>query len=916
MKKFFCAVTFVFILVIAFSICASAHDGNVKEINFDSFTANELGVFNSSDFSYPARTAYTEGATEYADAFLTPESDGSGQRLTLKVSKSAHFGFGIPSETFGGPYTKSIEIQASITPEDFYTRRIIGAYDCWHSTSNPTLMMIHSNGYFYVFGTGMPSSYKAKAGSTYTIKARINTETGYSFATVYENGKVFFTYSKKWDTIINYKWTSIYFYQNYYSATAVDGVAPVSVAHIDDFSIKNVNRVYSFDNYYDFENYTGNEAGNAVPEGFSRVIYVDSKCDTANGEIKRLYSAETAEKGKCLEFVETKQSTSSEDAILLDFDAQKNFGSYFTDNYLLEFSLMRKDKLSNIIVRMDAEHGDLLNIFQSGYMVLAGNNTGITLSETNKWYDIKIRFSIPNKSAHIEVYSDGNLVGSYGCVASNSFPNGSYTDENGEVKPCIKNMYIGFSRHYPITQKAAFLLDDFRITPTEAVYGICDEGYETFDIAYSTPGTAGKMMAGNPVKVTFNNKINKESFSSASITLNGEAVADGQITFEDEYTVALNLATLESSNYHLAFTGVCDENGNTLTDYIEFETLPSKYDVKSITFKNASGEELQFLEPGDISAIVTFASNDGKKRPALIWAGLYDKNGKLCSVDFEKTNFEAAEKTNVLTLTVPQDGTYKIKCCVWTDVLLPIESELIYPRVAVFRFDDVRNSSRTLPNFETLATLASENEIPVAMGIICNSLVPEDDTSTEGTKYDIDKYYDKIKALDDNEFVEIWCHGYTHHQTTEKPYIAEFNSPLEDQIATLEKCKTVLKEKCGIDVVTMGVPHNLKNSDTVLAMEAVNQYKVLMGSGSKYESDSFIHLNVSSPFEKATGDLMDLESIKEAYAPNANNPAVVFLGHAGWWTSAMNQTFVDFASWLKNQNVEIMTPTEYYNFIN
>ena len=921
MKKLITLTVSIIAVILLMTVMVSAHSNLSTELSFDDLTPAANGTYvNTSAFHYPGRTAYKNDQTAYNDVFLTPEADGEGNMLTLKSNINSNFGFGKATGKIG-PYTGTYQIKATVKIDDIRANRHLGVYDCWHSNTKPTVFLVTKDGYFYLMQTALSGSYKAKAGSTYDIDVKINSVTGNCYGVVYEDGKQFFTVSKKWSEIIGYNWTSLYMYQNGYTSKTTDGSLPLAVSHWDNVSIKSINRFYSPDKSYNFENYQANEAGNAAPSGFSRVIYVDTKCNTANGEMKRLFSAETDEKGKCLNFVETKQGTSAEDALLLDFDAMSNFGSYFTDDYLLEFSLMRNDNRSNIIVRTDGENSNLLDIYQTGWVTLLGNETGIRLSETGKWYDIKIRFSIPNASAHLEVYDEGKLIASCGGKTKNQFPSVTYTDANGEVKPCVKNIYIGYSRHYAITEYTSFYLDDFRITGAEKVWAPSEEGYETFDIAYSAPGSTDKIVAGEPVKVTFNNKIDSSTFTSETVTVNGAALDASLIAFDGDYTVILNLATQPSKHYHVAFKNVCDANGNTLSDYIEFDTLLPSYELGDVKFfRNVNGaqEVLSVTTPGEVSASFTGHTNNGLVKRISCYLALYT-DGELVSFDHESVLFDEDGESPVLTVTVPDDGkNYTVKMMrVDGNNLMPYEKASIIRDIdeqiapdAIIKLDDL--GATNLSVFNELKTYAEEENIKLAFGMIANSF--------DGGASDAQ--IASLAALNASPNVEIWCHGYDHAGGS--GVSSEFREGLDAQIQSLADCKRVAA-KAGITLKTLAPGYNEFNNSTIDALADYPEYTTIavissastasgIVGGGKAEAEGIKLLWNENALEDGVQSdrVLPLDQFIEIYTDiQTGREYVLFQGHPAQWGESGMAKFREIVEYLKSTGAVFMTPAEY-----
>lgn len=522
---------------------------------------------------------------------------------------------------------------------------------------------------------------------------------------------------------------------------------------------------------------------------------------------------------------------------------------------------------------------------------------------TDKWVDFALSFN--PEDGHIKAYL---FDGTYRYVVESD----TYATADYVSIPMYRTRIMYYNGLKDGCESSTMLVDDVEI-------GYIDNMYD-FSLVEDASTTGPNVTVGenDAVKAVFSNKINKESFSDASVTMPYNAGVSYTLSFPDDYTVQINFDKELGEHYHIAFSGVSDVYGNTLTDFIEFDMAQPPYITGNITFADSAGNSLRYLTPGTVTATVSAVSGDGEGRTANMWAALYNQRGELSTVTFETIAYTASVAQRSVSITVPDDGEgYKLKAGVWTDDLAPLAFKEVKPQVVIFKLDDLRYSyqdskaSYTYEDFVSLADWAEDEKVALAFGVICNTLEDEDGVDKSG-------YYKAIADMDASDYVEVWCHGYTHEQTgdEESGYNAEFNAPLADQITTLQKCANIVYEKTGVTLRTLGVPHNIKNSDTALALAAVPQFTTLIASGkSALSGSTFMYFQDYINMETSTGVLDTLDAIKTDFNADADNDYVMFQGHAGRWSDDDTAKFKELVDWLKTQNVVFMTPTEYYNFV-
>ncbi|WP_309380874.1 hypothetical protein [Cerasicoccus frondis] len=124
--------------------------------------------------------------------------------------------------------------------------------------------------------------------------------------------------------------------------------------------------------------------------------------------------------------------------------------------------------------------------------------------------------------------------------------------------------------------------------------------------------------------------------------------------------------------------------------------------------------------------------------------------------------------------------------------LLPISILAVEPTpvtVVVFKMDDVCARHGDVPErWQRLYDFAIEEQVPVSMGIICDSL--------EG---DQPAYFQTLTAWSSSDLIELWNHGYDHKRWMDgDAKVSEFsNSGLEHQLKHIGDSQRLGREKLG-----------------------------------------------------------------------------------------------------------------------
>ena len=271
----------------------------------------------------------------------------------------------------------------------------------------------------------------------------------------------------------------------------------------------------------------------------------------------------------------------------------------------------------------------------------------------------------------------------------------------------------------------------------------------------STTGSSISLNDGDTVTAKFTNKINKNTFTASTVTMPYIASAPVMtLSFPDDYTVKIDFARELGTHYHIAFTGVEDIYGNTLTDYIEFNTyMPDLY-MSDISFTR-DGKNLSLTSPGKIEASFTANANNGKSFGVKYFLGLY-LNGELTQIDSDTFTVSEETKTYTLDVTVPSDGKYYVaKAFIWNNNLVPYRETSVLKAtsdqpIAIVKLDDLRDNH--IDKFVDITSWAEEKDIKVSYGVIAHKTFV--DASYR------DKTIAKAVAMYNNPNVELWYHGY------------------------------------------------------------------------------------------------------------------------------------------------------------
>lgn len=693
-----------------------------------------------------------------------------------------------------------------------------------------------------------------------------------------------------------------------------------ATSYFDDVTVKTINRFYNSD-FCDFEDFS--VVGNDIKT--QNTYELDE-----NGYYATI-EAEKTEKGQSLAFKTNTQKGLS--ILKLGLSMTGTVGIDYS-LYLCDAGSMRRVQISGTNSSgKSGLYGKLLEI-KNGYnkVFFCGQDTGEMLSN-NVWYDIKMTYNPEGNCARLEVWSEGKIVFSYDAewTADTSWDNDIVT---------VNSWHMDLGYNTITTGKlTTTYMDDITVC-NKTPFFIPGEGKDyPMAIASSVPSTAS--LSADPLgsfTVTYTNEIDQSSVLPENILINGEAVLTADdITFADKYTIKVNYQLKEGTNYHIVLNNVKNVDGEALSDFVEFQTKLADVEFSGFGYsKMYNGEKLALgaVSDGDVTASVTVWANGGKEYELMHFMALYNtQTGALEDVRAERFSPNGEKTVHSLTMTISEEQktTCEIKSFLWEmNGLKPLQNDILPATgngpVVILKLDDVRGRSdaTSYNNFDKIYDYAVENNIPMAFGVIGNSLEVHDQD-----------YYDTLKKWDESGLVEVWHHGYYHSYFNENGEIwaegdtskyGEYKLSYEKQLDSFSKTYNLLKEKAGIEVKSLGAPFNATDDTTVeMLNENYPGVKVVMTALDEINlpqytvEPNFLHLTNRINVESATGVFSDFEQFKANFASKLEDDYILIQMHGGlWWqinSSRPEEQFTRFTQmvdYMKECGATFMTPYNYY----
>lgn len=442
------------------------------------------------------------------------------------------------------------------------------------------------------------------------------------------------------------------------------------------------------------------------------------------------------------------------------------------------------------------------------------------------------------------------------------------------------------------------------------------------------------------VIVAFTNPVDKSTFTKDSVTVNFGKVYVEDIVFVDDFTVKVVFAKEQGSHYHVQFTNVADLYGNTLTDFVEFDTIRQDLVMSAVTFTRGD-EALSLATPGEVKATFTAKANNGTSFDMTYVLAMYE-GGRMVQSEFDTFTVGETNEPHELKITIPNDNKYYVlKAFILdADTLSPYgEPEILKPTsdlpVVILKFDDLNLGTASIDTFADVEAWATENNVKMGFGVMGYSVPNASDTAKKA-----------LQHMNENPLIEIWNHGYEWRTifatATYEEAMADFASA--DAAA----------EALGIRYTAFNPPSNAFSENLRKALNDNPQYSIVMLMYDKdyLVSQGFIaddnNFNVLCNRIKAEIVIHDeegnshsvinrLDNLKQDWqaAKDKEHEYVVIQSHpaAAWGVAegraayahnnqpnpdapllvygGAGNTMYDFILWLKSQGAVFMTPSEY-----
>lgn len=456
----------------------------------------------------------------------------------------------------------------------------------------------------------------------------------------------------------------------------------------------------------------------------------------------------------------------------------------------------------------------------------------------------------------------------------------------------------------------------------------------------SVTGEDAIVEALDDVIVSFTNPVDRNTFTNDTVTVNSGNVFVEDIQFIDNFTAKIVFAKDQGTHYYVRFTGVADLYGNTLTDYVEFDTIRQDLVMSAVGFTRGS-ESLSLSSPGEVVASFNAKANNGTSFDMLYSLAMYE-GGRLVNEVHDVFTVGETMEPHTLNITIPNDNKYYVlKAFVLDANTLEayVEPAILKPTsdlpVVILKFDDLNLSTASVDKFVEVEEWATENNIKMGFGVMGYSVPGA-----------TDKVKQSVQHMNENPLIELWNHGYAWQTIFA-------TATYEEAMADFESADAAA-EALGIRYTAFNPPSNAFSENLRLTLNDNPQYSTVMlmydknyltSQGfiaddnnfnvlcNRLQAEIVIHDengNSHSVINRLDNLKQDWQTAKDngyeyvviqshpgvawgvaegraAYAhnnqPNPNAPLLTY-GGAG-------NTMYDFILWLKSQGAVFMTPSEY-----
>ena len=230
----------------------------------------------------------------------------------------------------------------------------------------------------------------------------------------------------------------------------------------------------------------------------------------------------------------------------------------------------------------------------------------------------------------------------------------------------------------------------------------------------------------------------------------------------------------------------------------------------------------------------------------------------------------------------------------------------IYKQFVILKADDLVDDGDNVisPRWQTFIDYVEERNIKASIGIIGYSLEGEND-----------EYFSLIRTHYNRGNIEFWNHGYNHLSNAVNEdgeiYHEFWNSPYEYQKEHLLRTQTLFKKKLNITSHTFGAPGNAVDSNTVRAIEEIDDIEVWLFGDTC--STKFALERPDTDIEYPTYN-PDYQQFLNHY--DSERDYLVLQMHPNSWDNKQFDQFKQVIEFLIQEDVTFITPFEYYQLLN
>ena len=200
-----------------------------------------------------------------------------------------------------------------------------------------------------------------------------------------------------------------------------------------------------------------------------------------------------------------------------------------------------------------------------------------------------------------------------------------------------------------------------------------------FDIENADPANRTTILTTEKLYITLTNPVDT---TVGNIQYNnGDEIAVSTLELTNGNRTLEIPVSAESGKYNtLKLIGLKDIFGNSLSDFVNFNTVNRAFNFGSVVFTNSSDEVITEIEPGMITATIKVNAFVTDTKKVVFYTALYNSDtNEMLAIDSDKCTVTEDEKTLITTLEVSDDAdsNYKMKTYLWEDVTPLVGSSVL-----------------------------------------------------------------------------------------------------------------------------------------------------------------------------------------------------------------------------------------------